>query len=381
MNKLVFFLALFSLVLWGGGLGATDSLARIEAKIQQLVIEQNEAQGLEIYIARPGEVLYQKTWGWKDRDRAIPLESGMIYNVRSMTKPMIGALIHVYQERGFITLDDPVSKYLDAFDNELVRNLTIRQMLLHRAGYIQGMPGKSWLQYPDLKSMVDYWGQNGPQNPGNTNWSYADAHADILAHLLEEISAKSLRTLIHEELLGPLSMYKSYAAWSNEIDTSLVMPLYRGSAGNWRRLWQISDGAFYPFAMGAQSVFCTAEDYAKFMFLFMEKGEQQGKQIIPKEGVEEIFANRDLINLPPGIFPLADGASLYYGHFWGMVLYPQEEDRSLPSVFLHQGSDGTAAYGFPDREIVVLIMTQSRGTRILPKMERLIMPLLKEVYN
>jgi len=372
--KFVLLISIFFL-LSSNFLKAQTTLSEIEAEIQQYINEE-EALGLELSVFGKSGLVYQNVWGWKDRDANIQLKPGMVYNVRSMTKPMIGTLIHIFIERGKLDLDDKVSKYLDSFDNDVCQDLTIRQMLLHRAGYVQGMPGKSWTQYSSLKQMVDYWGKNGPQNPGNTNWSYADAHADIAARVLEKISGKSLRSLIREELITPLDLSNTYTAWSDDIDQSVIMPLYKGTTGNWSLLWRPTHGKFYDFGMGAQSLFTTSEDYASYMQIYLNHGRLDKQRIISPEGVRSTYQNRDPIQVPQGFFPLADGNTLSYGHFWGMINNADHTVDDPPAIFMHQGSDGTAAYAFTDENLIVTVLTQSRGTNILPMVESLIKPLI-----
>jgi len=345
----------------------------IEGEISRLVVKENEADGLEIYIETEEGVAYHQAWGWKDRENNVPLEPGMIYNIRSMTKPMIGTLVHIYVDRGLVDLDDPISKYLAAFEG---RDLTLREMLLHRGGYVQGMPGKSWTQYPDLESIVNYWGDTGPQHPGNEHWSYADAHADIAGRVLEVISGKSLKTLLQEELFNPLQLENTYAAWSDLVDPGQIMPLYKGTKGSWSCLWRPTDGRFYDFAMGAQSVFSDAADYATYMqsYWLPDRG-----SLLSRKAIRSTFANRDTIALPPGLFPLADQGSLFYGHFWGMIDFGIKGNSPLPDVFMHQGSDGTAAYAFTEEKVVVVVLTQSRGTAILPKIEALLPEIMETV--
>jgi len=359
----------------------TSGLSDLEKQIHHLVEEEQEAVGLEIYISKGSEDLYHQTWGWKDKAGGIALPKDLIYNIRSMTKPMVGALVHRFVARGDLNLDDKVSTYLPSFDNPLCRDLTLRQMMLHRAGYVQGMPGKSWTRHTDLASMVTYWGQQGPQNPGNENWSYADAHADIVARVLEVVSGKRLEQLFRDELFEPLYLEHTFVGMPEDISLQSIAPLHRGSKGAWTCMWRPANGPFYPFAMGAQSVFSTAKDYASFMQMYLDNGLSGGNRVLEEVSIASTFANRESIPVPAGLFPLADLGSLSYGHFWGMVQYGVDNESDLPDVFMHQGSDGTAAYAFSERKIVVVVMTQSRGTVILPKLERLLLPLLEALLK
>jgi len=349
---------------------ATDYFAE---KMEALILN-GEAAGLEVYITHNDTVVIHETWGYSNIETKTPLRKNSIYNIRSMTKPMAAVVAHRFIERGLLKISDKVSRHLEYFRNEKTRNITVEQLLHHRAGYEQGQPGKSWRQHSSLTEMTRYWAKQGP-TVFSTAWSYADAHADIVGSVLEEISGKPMSELYREELFKPLGLENTFSIWERA-DINKINPLHYGSKDNWEVIWKPEEGQFYPFAMCAQSVFSSVKDYEKFIRLFINKGKAGNYHIIQESSIDSIFINRNKINVPSGIFPILDDKSLYYRHFWGMAFEKNEIEKNVPFVFMHQGSDGTAAYGFPNSGIVVIIMTQSRGTSILPKIEQQLLILL-----
>ncbi len=377
MPSINFLIIFWSLIFSVHCSGQKNELERLKTLAAELISEQ-EAMGLELYIATSQEVLLHEVWGYSNQAQDQKLRKNSVYNIRSMTKPMVGAVLHRFIESGLVRLDDKISDHLDFFESEKVRDITIEELLLHRAGYTQGQPGRSWTRLSGLSEMVHYWAEQGPTVSKDV-WSYADAHSDIIGYLLEQLSGKSLATLYQEELIEPLSMNRTFADWENKTILSDINPLYRGSTKDWSIFWRPEDGPYYSFAMGAQSVYSTVKDYEKFIRLYFNEGKHKSKQLLTPEAINLTFSNRLEIQVPPGIFPLADGRNLYYGHFWGMAYDKDQLDDDLPFVFLHQGTDGTSAYGFPALDLVVIVMTQSRGTGVLPKIEKEVVNLVNKM--
>ncbi|MEO1049318.1 MAG: serine hydrolase domain-containing protein [Bacteroidota bacterium] len=344
--------------------------------------QQDEFVGLEMYIEQGGNALYHHAIGWRDKERNEEAVPGGIYNIRSMTKPMAGALVQMYIDRGEINLEDKASQYLEVFNNPKTQHITIEDLLLHRAGYEQGQPGRPWMQYDNLQEMAKYWGKQGPSLPNDQRWSYADAHADIIGAILERHTSKKAGELLEAELLDKLNLKSTYAAkTTNAKLIQSTMPAYRGGRGNWACRWRAEDGPFYDFTMYAQSAFGTAKDYARFMRIYLNKGTMDGKRIISEEGVRRTFANRQPLEVPKSMFPLSEGKSVYYGHFWGFTAGEEDSPNDLPYLFMHQGSDGTSAYAFPDNDLIIIVLTQSRGMTVLPTIEKALKEYVLAAYE
>jgi CubicO group peptidase (beta-lactamase class C family) len=92
-----------------------EGLAKLGSLVQNLV-DDEEIVGAELLVIRHGRSVLHEAYGWKDREAKAPMKKGSLFCVRSMTKPVIGAAILMLIEEGRLAFDDPVSKYLPAFD-------------------------------------------------------------------------------------------------------------------------------------------------------------------------------------------------------------------------------------------------------------------------
>jgi hypothetical protein len=129
-------------------------------------------------------------------------------------------------------------------------------------------------------------------------------------------------------------------------------------AGNWARYWGPSNAPIYPFLKGSGGLFTTPRDYARFLEFWIKRGDTGagGKPLLSSSAFERALmpASRDTMNTG---FP---GATSDYGQMW-ILFRAQPQLEGAGFGFGHGGSDGTLAYAFPERDLVVCYFTQSRG--------------------
>ena len=101
-------------------------------------------------------------------------------------------------------------------------------------------------------------------------------------------------------------------------------------------------------------MYSTTLDYAKFLAMWMDKGESGGKRFLSPETVEAALSPSKL--------------SIYgnegYGYQWQIF-------SKSDGVFGHGGSDGTVAVVSPKNDLIFLCFTQSRGTPAVSRMRSL----------
>src|SRR5262249_43440678 len=149
------------------------------------------------------------------------------------------------------------------------------------------------------------------------------------------------------ELFEPLSMKDSIGVLKDD-DPRLprVHGLYIGSAENWKRYGEPGKPPLFRFLLASQGLYCSIDDYARFLALWMDGGAAGGKRLLTKEAVTRA--------LEPGPLMLGTGSTgfrgwkLHYGQFWMVYVDPKRERGRQVVAFGHNGSDGTFAYAFPE---------------------------------
>lgn len=316
-------------------------------------VEEGDAVGAEVLLLKDRSIVLHETLGWSDREEGLPLERNSIFRIRSMTKPFTATAAFILMEEGRLTLDQRVSDYLPSWQTEASREITIRQLLSHTAGFVQGGFPRSFPGYGSLREAVDDVGEAGPQNPVGERYEYSDVDSATLGALVEAITGMPVEHFIETRILEPLGLSDTHTAFTPDVPWAPRMnPTYtrQNRGGPWIQYWHPSQEQGFPFFRASGGIYSTALDYARWLALFLDMGEFEGGRLLTEETIREA---------------VRPAASPGYGLHWE-IFSALPEDGGLPA-FGHGGSDGTLALAFPydGGDILAMVFTQSRGGGML----------------
>lgn len=321
--------------------------------------------GGELIIIKNRHLVLQETFGMRDVEQERPWEKNTICNIRSMSKPLTGAAAQILIDRGQLALSDPVAMYIPAFDNETHGAITIEQLLTHQSGLPLTPITMRIDQFGDLQSLASSLaGRELEAAPGEKFW-YSDAGTDTLGAIVEKVSGKTLDQFVTTELIEPLGMSDSfYGIHDDEPRWERAASLYIGGPNAWTRFWTPDNGALYPFAWGSQTIYSTPIDYAKFLCMWMDGGSAGEKQVLSEDAVKRTLTPAVPMKMlgSDARFPTSfSGLEVYYGQMSVLHMPTDDPANSEPVIIGHSGSDGTIAWAWPDRDLIILFFTQSRG--------------------
>jgi len=329
------------------------------AEIVSGYVQDDKVVGAELMVLKNRRIVLHEAFGWQDREQEIVMPTDTLFNIRSMTKPVVGTAIQMLIDEGKLALDDPVATYMPSFDNDASRDISVEHLLTHRSGLPLTMIATSFGEYDSLRKLADGAGERGPDFEPGSVFQYSDTGFDVLGALVEIVSDVPLEQFLQQRILDPLAMDDTLTlVQADDPRIDRIASLYVGGRGDWSPFWTRADEALYPFAMGSQSLYCSPLDYARFLTLWMEGGHVGGRQLLSRQAVERALRPVSDSKLP-GAFP---GLRLDYGQAW-VVYIPQDAPRGGGEgvLFGHSGSDGTWAWAWPDQDLIVLYFTQSRG--------------------
>ena len=123
--------------------GLNSDTLRLIDTLANWAIRERATPGCQVLVARRGAVVFSKSYGYQTYDSLVPVNNQTIYDIASVTKVAATTQAMMFlQERGALALDDKLSAYLPELRGTDKRNITIREVLLHRAG---------------LRSYVPFW--------------------------------------------------------------------------------------------------------------------------------------------------------------------------------------------------------------------------------
>lgn len=181
-------------------------------------VEAEEFSG-SVLVARDGEVLLDRGYGFANREWSIPNDGDTRFRLASVTKQFTAVAIMVLHDRGMVDLDAPVKTWLpdapEAWDQ-----VTVRHLLTHTSGI------PNFTDFDDyeaqktapatLDSLIALFRDHPLDFQPGADWSYSNSGYILLTAIVEKASGKSYATFIDETLFQPLGMtdsgYDSHAA-------------------------------------------------------------------------------------------------------------------------------------------------------------------------
>jgi CubicO group peptidase (beta-lactamase class C family) len=344
-------------------------LARIPARMKAFV-DQGTAAGFVTIVVRHGHVASLDAVGYQDREAGIPMRTGTIFRIASMTKSFTVAGVMVLVDEGRLSLLDPVEQFLPEFKGmkvdpcaeshasqgcdpvDAARPITVLDLMTHTSGLPgQGAPGsqpfKSLAERVGVGAHVQLLAQPG------TKWIYSQIGYAALGRLIEVCSGKSYEEFLAERLFHPLGMKDTYFFLPAEKQSRLAAMYSLDAAGKLvRALWPPDPAVKVPAPEGG--ALSTASDMARFYQMLLNKGTLNGKRILSAAAVAAMTANQtgDLKNVEfsPGL-----GMGLSFGvvkDVAGTFRY-----QSI-GTFAKGGAYRTYGWGDPARDMSGIVLFQ-----------------------
>jgi CubicO group peptidase (beta-lactamase class C family) len=324
-------------------------------------VDQGRAVGAVLHVLEGGRTTTQHAAGWRDRARQLPMEPDTIFDVRSMTKPLVGTAALMLVERQRLRLDDQVRQYLPAMVGAGCGDITVEQLLRHTAGF--GFPGfpRRMGVCGGLDAVIADIGAAGTVRPPGTAFEYSDAGSAVLGGVIAAVEGAPVEEVLDQRLLAPLSMTDTFFDRGDDDPRRARMACgYKLAADRYELYWDASGPPKYPFFPAAGGLWSTTTDYAKFLQAWCLALRGEAPELLGAETVRAAMRSTPLTSLPH--------ERGNYGMHWWLYSDPAEAD-GVQLVFGADGSDGTWAMAAPELDLLVLYFTQSRhGTTLFDMM-------------
>ncbi len=375
---------------------AYDSYLSNEVKEGRLV-------GVQGMVFQDGKLIYEKSYGLRDRESGDSMKGNELYFIQSMTKPIVSAALMTLYDEGKFQLDDPVSKYLPEFSSlQVVKDptqgsssgtypavspVTIRQALSHTAGMSHGIAPIAYdkeiwnalILNPNIKTLGErvtalsklplMW------EPGS-KWNYSFT-PDIVGRLVEVISGKDLSAYLQEKIFDPLGMKETGYNLSEDQQKRVMVVYGFNPDSSLRRMDPQPSMSRNTIYSGVNALFSSAKDYLTFATMLLNRGELNGKRILKPETVDlmssdhtggiryRLDTSSQYVRLGNGIVTDSLGTlNLEPGYQFGLGLAivqdPAKAKRTAATKgeFFWSGANSTYFFVNPSKKLVGIFMTQ-----------------------
>ncbi len=269
-------------------------------------VAHGDTPGVVALVVDRDNVLYEGAAGKLNGPSGPPMPVNAICAIASMTKPVTSVVIMMLLEEGKLKLDDPVSKYLEGFDNLKVitkfneqdasyetrpakRTMTLRHLLTHTSGigYAFSNPIEKRLTEATKKGE---WELPLLNDPGE-KWNYSSS-TRVLGMVIEKITGMPLESVFQQRIFQPLGM----------VDTSFAVPADKQSRvptqyNRVKGMLQEQPRANIPSMptppfRGDGGLYSTVHDYGRFVQMMLNGGHLGSVQILKESSVKMMGENQ-----------------------------------------------------------------------------------------
>ncbi|HET9285051.1 MAG TPA: serine hydrolase domain-containing protein [Candidatus Angelobacter sp.] len=156
-----------------------SSEANLDAIVKQ-VMSQEHVVGASVLVTRGDKILLSQGYGFADLGLNAPANLSTVYHVVGPMLPFTGIAVMQQVERGKLSLDDDISKFIPEFPLQ-GHHVTVRQLLNHTSGIVDyhylGDPIEATSRQPKAldEVMALYAGKNWVNEPGK-KWDWSAKH-------------------------------------------------------------------------------------------------------------------------------------------------------------------------------------------------------------
>ncbi|WMI67382.1 glycoside hydrolase family 3 N-terminal domain-containing protein [Mangrovimonas sp. YM274] len=297
---------------------SSEKLKKLDS-IANYAVYNEMTPGIQLLVARKGKVIYNKNFGKHTYEGEQAVKSGDIYDLASLTKILVTLpLIMELEERGEISLDTKLSKILPEFKNSNKKNITIKEMLSHCARLKPWIPfyaatldslkkpsAKYYRRKPSPKFNIKvadevYLRYDYPDTMQKiilesdlltkAGYRYSDMPYYILKKYIEGFYDKPLDELAQDHLYKALGANHTTYNPSKLFSNSQIVPTEVDDYYRYQTIHgYVHDmGAAMENGVGGHAgLFSNANDVAKIMQMYLQKGFYGGRRYFKPETIEK----------------------------------------------------------------------------------------------
>ena len=132
------------------------------------------------------------------------LDGADLWDLASVTKPVVGLAVMALAERGALGLGDRVGDHLPRFDRGDKAGLTVRQLLTHTSGLPGGVP--LYRDHPTRPELLDAVGRLPLRSAPDTRVEYSSQGFMLLGLIAEAAAGAPLDDVVDRLVCAPLGM-------------------------------------------------------------------------------------------------------------------------------------------------------------------------------
>ena len=202
------------LLLYGIALAKPAQIPKNLDRFVQQTMQSFQVPGLAIAIVKDGQVVLSKGYGVKKLAAAEPVSGHTLFGIASNTKAFTATALAILVDQGKAKWDAAVIDYLPWFrmyDPYVTRELTLRDLLVHRSGLGLGAGDLLWWPATSYsrKEIVERIKYLKPATSFRSAYAYDNVLYSVAGEVVESLSGLCWEDFVQQHILQPVGMTHS----------------------------------------------------------------------------------------------------------------------------------------------------------------------------
>ena len=362
--------------------------AKVLSKIESIATEMMRSKaspGCQVLVAKDGKIAYHRSFGYYTYARKQKVELDNIYDLASVTKVAATTLtVMKLVDDGLIDINQPLSFYLPQLRGTNKSRMTIKEIMVHKAGLKPWIPfyvntldkqkkpimGRYYATQKDAiysiriaenlyfdASKLDsvlFQPIYNQELRRKKNYKYSDLGFYLLANLVETVTGKDLDTYTQEHFYRPMGLHTMmFNPLAKGVEKETIIPTEMDNYFRYQKIQgDVHDmgAGMMRGVSGHAGLFSNAQDLSAIYQMLINGGEYGGKRYLKAATVQQFTAlfsqdSRRGIGFDRKEVSTSPNTSIN-------VAYQASE-----ATFGHQGFTGIGAWGDPQHKIVYLFLS------------------------
>jgi CubicO group peptidase (beta-lactamase class C family) len=340
MQKLLLFTcSLLVLILNSFGQAKQDK--QLIKNLDQIIADKYStiAPACAVLVSKNGQVIYHKAFGMANIELSIPVRPEMVFRIGSLTKQYTAVAILQLVEKGKISLQDSLQKFIKDFPYK-GHAITIENLLTHTSGIVDyevldfHIPNAIRIDFPP-KQLIDSLSKLPLAFVPSSKYSYSNSNYLLLGYIIEQVTGKTYKAYLQEDIFNRAGLTNTYYDSPTQIIKNRVSGYTKDSL-SYRNVGYIS--MTQVFSAGA--LLSNVED------LFKWHQALNTHKLLKKETLGKTLAP----------FKLTDGSSSEYSYGW--FVKDWKGSKSIGHGGAIDGFRSMATY-LPEQDIFIAALSNS----------------------
>lgn len=281
------------------------------------ILEKYHVPAFSVGVMHDGKLAYEEGFGFCDREKELPLSPDTVFGIGSITKSFTAMAIMQLQEKGKLSVNDPVTKHLPAFKSPGGANtehITIHHLLTHTSGLpplptLFGALKRSMANDPTFgdeneqqenpldaleaidthSELIDAIAKSEvpPLGEPGTAFSYSNEGYSLLGAIIERVSNERYEEYVEKNILKPAGMQHSgftYADLGTHEDIAVLYDMRKEE--DEEIVFRSNNPWDAPAMRAAGFLKSTVNDMLKYTEIFQNDGKVGDVAILTPESVQ-----------------------------------------------------------------------------------------------